>query len=139
MIFIISAVSGGEQEIDSVKQELMLVHARYKDKDAPEIEFEIIDSKGNLRLTTELLPQEWRKFAAPANTQGGSFIVIPEPIPGDWQFRIFWTDGLSREAEFELEIFCPNGVGTERAVRKINLSPTQRFSEPMDFTVGKSG
>ena len=138
MIFIISAISGGEQTDDSGKQNLMLVHAKHVDQDSPEIEFEVIDPKGNRRLTTEYLPQKWRKFAAPASSRGGSIVVIPKPIPGDWQLRIFWTDGLFRAAEFEVEIFCPSGAAAERAVRRVSLSPTQRYSEPVDFSIDSS-
>lgn len=137
LIFIISAASGGQESTATRKQQLMLVHARHVDGDSPEIEIEVVDPKGSRRLTTELLPQNWRTFAAPASSYGGSFLLIREPIPGDWQFRLYWTDGLIREANFELEVFCPSGV-PERALRRVDLLPTKRFSEPVDFSVEKT-
>lgn len=140
LIFVVSAVTGGETQSGSQSQEVLLLFARYVDDASPELEFEITDPKGNRHISSELLPPNWRKFSAPAGSRAGSFIVIPKPEVGDWQFRVFWTDGIiGQDAQIELEVFCPQGIPQERVTFKdMVLTPSKRFSKGIRYRVGEA-
>lgn len=148
LIFVVAA-SAGRPEQGVETSHLMLVRVSHLGGTSPEIELECIDPDGMRRLSSEFLPPGWRRFAAPAGSGGGTYLVIPQPQSGSWTFRAFWTDAdwgagvpgspePSKEARFSMEIFCPRGTPQDRAeFEGLTFGPRNRFSHAYSFRVGR--
>ena len=138
LIFIVSAAiqqeSGGQQQA-----KLLFVYVHPVSGAAQELDFEIRDPDGVRRLSSEPLPNRWKRFATPAKTGGGSCLVINAPSPGQWRFRVYWTNGAfqaNSAGKLQLEIFCPDGVPNQRESIILELAGNDRFTKEVPYTIG---
>ena len=134
LIFVVSAVTTEEETVDDdVSESTIVLVARHAGDQCPEIEFEITCPDGSRSISSESNIEGLVKFAAPAESHGGSLLVIPNPSPGIWRFRIFWTDGIgSSIARFDVQSLCVSGIPKQQQMwTDVSLSSVDRFSKEM--------
>jgi len=137
LIFVISAV-GGDKDKGVEAPDVLLVYARHVNGDAPEIQFEIRDPLGVVVRTTDELPIGYRRFAAPANSRSGAYLIVPKPSAGQWSVRAFWVDGrVTQNAVFKIELFCKDLKPKDRIPEEVVLSPRTRYSQEIVLDIRK--
>ena len=135
LIFVISAT--GEDKAKGVQgPDILLVYARHVSGSSPEIQFELRDPLGVVVRSTDELPAGYRRFAAPAMSNSGAYLIVPKPTAGQWSIRAFWVDGhIKDKAVFRIEFFCTALKAKDRLPEEVVLSSRTRYSQEISLNI----
>lgn len=133
LIFLVS-VTTEQSQATNAAADVLLIRCIQQQGEPIEVHFVVREPNGRVVRSVSGLPRGYSRFIASTHEQAGSYLIIPEPAPGQWSIQAYWANESIKADESsvaKIEVLSPRLKKIESVSLAAVFSASNRFSEPL--------